>query len=330
MPAPSPPPEPPLQLFVRKRRTEAGFWREPFREGRRGRGPGGGWRRGGRCCSLDPGAPGRDQVLHREGHRGNSGPGGCSRSRPPSSSAARLLSSSSEQLLVSRLSASDSKPSRTSSASLVSVGPPRPAGRQQAAGLRRGGRGGHGHGQQPPPTVLTPGPAGCLSPRAANCASSPAAGPQVRPAPTPAAGPWGPGHSGAGDTAVPRVPAPGRLRVLSPPAADPRCGTPSAEVAWSPAGRAARGRVAARGHGPGAAAAGLARGPPSIAEQAAQDAVRSGCRRRLAIPELGPLHRKEGGRAAGSRAGVGLRAPPEPRPPRPPERQLTAAAASAS
>lgn len=44
----------------------------------------------------------------------------------------------------------------------------------------------------------------------------------------------------------------------------------------------------------------------SIAEQAAQDAVRSGRRRRrLAIPEFGPLHRGEGGRAGGWEPGWG-------------------------
>lgn len=125
LPAPSPPPEPPLQLFVRKRRLRR-ILREPFRErpasGRRGPGGGGG---GGGCCGCSPRLkrPGGTKSCIGKGTGGNSGPGGCSRSRPPPPPLRPgLLSSSSEQLLVSRLSASDSKPSRTSSASLVSVG----------------------------------------------------------------------------------------------------------------------------------------------------------------------------------------------------------------
>ena len=184
LPAPSPPPEPPLQLFVRKRRLRR-ILREPFRErpasGRRGPGGGGG---GGGCCGCSPRLkrPGGTKSCIGKGTGGNSGPGGCRRSRPPPPPPRPgLLSSSSEQLLVSKLSASDSKPSRTSSASLVSVGSSPACGAAAGGwGCGGGGCGGHGHGQQPPPTVLTPGPAGCPSPRAANCASSPAAGPQVR------------------------------------------------------------------------------------------------------------------------------------------------------
>lgn len=185
LPTPSPPPEPPLQLFVRKRRLRR-ILRDPFREGpasgRRSPGGGGGGGGGSCCCSPLLKRPGGTKSCSAKGTVGNSGPGGCSRSRPlPPPPRPGLLSSSSEQLLVSRLSASDSKPSKTSSASLVSVGSSPACGAAAGGwGCGGGGCGGHGHGQQLPPTVLTPGPAGCPSPRAANCASSPAAGPQVR------------------------------------------------------------------------------------------------------------------------------------------------------
>lgn len=71
----------------------------------------------------------------------------------------------------------------------------------------------------------------------------------------------------------------------------------------------------------------------SIAEEAAQDPVRSGRRRRLAVPELGPLHRGEGGRAGGWEPGwVGTRPGPAGAPPAaaPGATALTAVAASAS
>lgn len=186
LPVPSPPPEPPLQLFVRNRRLRR-ILKEPFREGpaRGRRGPGGGGGGGGCCCCCSPRLkrPGGTKSCSGKGTGGSSGPGGCRSSRPPTPPPPRpgLLSSSSEQLLVSRLSASDSKPSRTSSASLVSVGSSPACGAAAGGGgCGGGGCGGHGHGQQPPPAVLIPGPAGCPSPRAASCASSPATGPQVR------------------------------------------------------------------------------------------------------------------------------------------------------